>query len=107
MVKRLIRQSFHYVKGWLQEPDPDELTDAAAPFNNKYPWLRARFREVMRDEQCARRPSYLWGVLQGAALAKVLAVPRISVLEFGGAGGAGLLALERAAERAKELTGVR
>ena len=61
----------------------------------------------MRDEQCARRPSYPWGVLQGAALAKVLAVPRISVLEFGGAGGAGLLALERAAERAKELTGVR
>jgi hypothetical protein len=41
---------------------------------------------------------YTWGVIQGAALAKVLGLPRISVIEFGVAGGFGLLALETICE---------
>ena len=52
------------------------------PFDNTYPWLNYAFLEIMRDSRCAQRPQYIWGVLQGAALSKVLKIPRISVIEF-------------------------
>jgi hypothetical protein len=43
------------------------------------------------------RPNYGWGVLHAASVAAYLGVERISVVEFGVAGGNGLVALERAA----------
>jgi hypothetical protein len=43
------------------------------------------------------RPNYGWCVLHAASVARHLGLPRISVLEFGVAGGNGLLALEAAA----------
>ena len=52
------------------------------------------------------RRQYLWGVLVAARTARGLGVPRVSAIEFGVAGGNGLLALERAAAAASELTGV-
>ena len=52
------------------------------------------------------RPNYLWGTLCAASLARALGIPRISVIEFGVAGGNGLVALERAAEEAERLSGV-
>jgi hypothetical protein len=75
-------------------------------FDNSYPWLNHAFARVVRDTRCALRPQYAWGVLQGAALARVLGVPRVSVLEFGVAGGHGLLAMECAAVAARRMTGV-
>ncbi|MDR1575864.1 MAG: hypothetical protein LBS37_07655, partial [Treponema sp.] len=45
------------------------------------------------------RPNYFYCVWQGAVLAKRLGYKRISVIEFGVAGGNGLLALERHAEQ--------
>jgi hypothetical protein len=48
----------------------------------------------------------VWGVLQGASLAKILGLPRVSVFEFGVAGGAGLVNLERIAELVEQKTGV-
>jgi hypothetical protein len=53
------------------------------------------------------RPHYLWPVLQAAHSARALDIPAISALEFGVAGGNGLLDLERAASAATELTGTR
>jgi hypothetical protein len=53
------------------------------------------------------RPQYLWPVLQAAHSARALDIPVISALEFGVAGGNGLLALERAAAAATELSGTR
>ena len=44
-----------------------------------------------------RRHGYIWGMLQAAHLAEALGIPRISVVEFGVAGGNGLVALERIA----------
>src|SRR4030095_7945614 len=44
--------------------------------------------------------------LQAAHLARALGIPRISVIEFGVAGGSGLVALELAAEKAQEHLGV-
>jgi len=52
------------------------------------------------------RPQYLWPVLQGARIAKALGLDRVSALEFGVAGGNGLLALEAAATAADSLTGL-
>jgi hypothetical protein len=51
------------------------------------------------------RPQYLWPLLHAAHAARALGLPRISALEFGVAGGNGLLALERAAAAATELSG--
>jgi hypothetical protein len=52
------------------------------------------------------RPEYLWCTLQAARLAKALGCPDVWVIEFGVAGGNGLVALERAAEVAEELLDV-
>lgn len=51
------------------------------------------------------RSQYLWPLLHAAHVARALRLPAIAALEFGVAGGNGLLALERAAEVAGELSG--
>src|SRR5206468_3382400 len=45
------------------------------------------------------RSYYVWGVVNAAALAQALKIPRISVMELGVAGGSGLVALEDIAAR--------
>lgn len=52
------------------------------------------------------RPHYAYIVHQAADLARRLGLPRISVLEFGVAGGAGLLNLEAHAARVEKESGV-
>ena len=49
------------------------------------------------------RPQYLWSTLHAARLAAALGHQRVSVVEFGVAGGNGLLALEAAADIAESL----
>jgi hypothetical protein len=51
------------------------------------------------------RPQYLWPLLHAAHVARALGIPRIAALEFGVAGGNGLLAMERAAAAARDLSG--
>ena len=51
-------------------------------------------------------PAYAYGVYCAAQLASQLAVPRISALELGVAGGRGLLALERIATEVEDRFGV-
>lgn len=60
-----------------------------------YAELASRYWQVMSDPLCLTRPQYAWGVVQGVSLAQVLQVKRTSVIEFGVAGGSGLVALER------------
>ncbi|GAA0361351.1 hypothetical protein GCM10009530_08560 [Microbispora corallina] len=52
------------------------------------------------------RPHYAYGVQQAAELARRLGVGRISVIEFGVAGGAGLVEMSRQARLASAATGV-
>jgi hypothetical protein len=52
------------------------------------------------------RPHYGYIVYQAADLARRLNLPKISILEFGVAGGRGLLNLEHHAARVSEITGV-
>jgi hypothetical protein len=81
------------VPGSPGSPRP-QTSDVAVTF----PWCLA--------QGVQSRSQYLWGTLLAARVAKALGLPRISVLEFGVAGGNGLLALERAAAAAGELIGV-
>jgi|SRR6185312_2610664 len=53
------------------------------------------------------RPNYAYLVYQAALLARRLGEPRVSVVELGVAGGAGLLALESHAEEVERLLGVK
>jgi hypothetical protein len=53
------------------------------------------------------RPAYAYGVQQGAYLASRLGLPAISVIEFGVAGGRGLVALEEIARLASRAYGVK
>jgi hypothetical protein len=102
---------------WLDEENKDPSPqippaetpwyEQATPFDNGYLWLLGNFSKLMKDPICSRRPQYIWGVLQGAALAKVLGMLHISVIEFGVGGGAGLLTLERIAELCEEMVDIR
>lgn len=51
------------------------------------------------------RPQYLWPLIHAAHVGRALNLPKIAALEFGVAGGNGLLALESAAAAATELSG--
>lgn len=53
------------------------------------------------------RPHYAYGVQQAAELARRLGLERISVVEFGVAGGSGVVELNRLAAFAQRATGVR
>jgi len=106
----LIRSTLRALRSWLSEdekkPAPSLLQDLAH-FDNDYQAVNRSMNVLMRDPLCAKRPHYVWGVLVGAALGKALGYSRVSVIEFGVAGGAGLLALERAAELTEQLAGIK
>ena len=108
-IKGIIRSFVSGVRGWLDEA---ESAGDAPPriepieFDNSYKWLWTSMEILMRDPVASKRPHYVWGVLQGAALGKVLGHTRVSVMEIGVAGGAGLLAMERAAELCEPLVGI-
>jgi hypothetical protein len=57
-------------------------------------------------EQNQRRPHLAWGALQGVNLAKALGLSKVSLVEFGVAGGNGLTALEEIAQKLEETFGV-
>jgi hypothetical protein len=103
-MKQVIRTLLGEAKRWLtEEPAKPERP---IPFDNSYEWIGQAFRQILSDPLGNRYRPYTWGVLQGAALAKVLGHRRISVVEFGVAGGSGLLSLERVAELVEQNVGV-
>lgn len=103
-MKRLLKHVLMKTKRWLTE-EPAK-PDVPIPFDNSYEWIGQNFRHLLRDPVGGRYHSYAWGVLQGVSLAKVLGFPRVSVFEFGVAGGSGLVSLERVAELVEQKTGV-
>src|SRR4029453_5941455 len=82
-MKRLLRALVHRLRHWLQDASPTPQPAKPVPFDNSYDWLRASFVSLMKDPVCSRRPQYVWGALQGGAMAKVIGVPAITVLELG------------------------
>jgi hypothetical protein len=100
MLKRLLRGAIRRTKKWLEE----EAENAAIVEKPRYQWLNAQCLRLLEVDP--RRPNYVWGVVHGAGLAQVLGIPRISVIEFGVAGGNGLVALQDIATRVEEVFGV-
>lgn len=69
------------------------------------PTLTSAFYAWCMARGVRTRPQYLWPLLHAAHVARALGIPRIAALEFGVAGGNGLVAMERAAAEASELSG--
>jgi len=94
--------------GLLAEDGHKEMNnriDDPDSYEYAYIWLNDILIGSLAEEPLLR-PSYTWGVLHAAHLARALDIPRVSVIEFGVAGGNGLIALELAAERAEKFLGV-
>lgn len=105
--KFLITPTALRLKKWLQESDGGNLPSPEVEFDNTYEWIQYAFSELLCDPICAQKLTYCWGVLRGAALARVLSIGHISVIEFGVAMGAGLKSLERISEIVETKTEVK
>jgi hypothetical protein len=92
----------------VEEPDSSKLSEeeaaARSPFD--YAYVNLIHERIMARGGASLRANYLYGVLHAARLANVLGIRTISTIEFGVAGGRGLLALEKASEYAEEAFGV-
>jgi hypothetical protein len=104
-LKTTLKVALQRLKRWLDEEDALEIP--SVPFDNTWAWLSPSFQKLQRDPACAKKPAYIWGCLQGAALGKVLGMERVSVIEFGVGGGAGLLALQRIAASVETMVNIR
>jgi hypothetical protein len=68
--------------------------------------MNAVTSRLLFETQNRIRASHAWGILSAAHLAKALGIGRISLIEFGVAGGNGLVSMELAAERVEKILGV-
>lgn len=89
---RKLRQ--RYARANPPERQPPDLTSTTS----MYWWLN--------DDKGHARPEYLWGTLHAARVAKALGHGSVTTVEFGVAGGNGLLALESAAAASEKLLDV-
>jgi len=108
-IAKVIRRARDYVASLDAERDGqphDSNGGSVDQWTSAHLWLNGIFAELLQDRFAAQRPWYAWGVMQGARLAKALGLERVSVIEFGVAGGNGLVALERIAEKAGGMFGV-
>jgi hypothetical protein len=105
MVKNLIKKVGRKIITWLREDgNVKRESSEALPHEFSYKWLNhILFPQVLVD---GHRAHYLWGVMQGMNLARALGIRRVSVAEFGVAGGNGLVALEKVVERLEPYFGV-
>jgi hypothetical protein len=79
--------------GETEPPDPRDV-------NAAFEWCLATTPGPQR------RPHYLWSALRAARTARDLGLSRVTVAEFGVAGGNGLVALEAAADAAARVVGI-
>ena len=71
-------------------------------------WLNRLVERLFWENHGASiRPQYAWGAVFAAAQARALGYTEVSLIEFGVAGGRGLLALEDIADVVSSMTGVR
>lgn len=102
MFKRLLRAGIRKTRSWLREDEalqPDWLSGYA------YGRLNESLEELLREGPSVR-PHFAWGLLHAAFLAKTLGIRRISSIEFGVAGGNGLLSMEHLASAIGSRVGV-
>jgi hypothetical protein len=101
MLKKVLRAAARKARRWLEEDQPQREKTEISPEQTVYPLAVAWCSEILKHDP--ERPNYAWGVAHAAALARALQVPHISVIELGVAGGKGLVALEKIAQKAGEI----
>lgn len=84
-----LRKMVQNLRNWFQDPRDSRFA---------YPWLNSVFNALMRKGKGELRPHYTWGAIHGIHLAKAIGIDHVSLIEFGVAGGNGLIALEKVAE---------
>jgi hypothetical protein len=104
MLKRIVRKGVRVAKAWLSSDDDTRVSDDEA---FAYASINALHRQITREAPLIDRPGYLWGALHGACLAKRLEFGSASLIEFGVAGGNGLIALELIADRIERHLGMK
>ena len=103
-LKQAIRRKLRTIIAWANAPEPpsrDFSRDLSA-----YPMLNALVEDVAQTYGKTQRAYYTWGMAHAAYLAKNLGVSRITAIELGVAGGAGLIAMEHAAGEIEQALGV-
>jgi hypothetical protein len=112
-LKRVIGSAIRRARHYLAQMETEANAIQAGEQNQNadeaefaFQRLNPIFKRLTAEPDCSPRPYYVWGVLQGADLGKALGMERISVVEFGVAGGNGLVALERIAERVEQTVGI-
>jgi hypothetical protein len=105
--KKALKGLVKRIRTWMEKWEEEEREEFTRRRNFDqddfaYPRLNHLFTKLLR-EGGVLRPNYTWGVLQGANLAKALGICHISVIEFGVAGGNGLLSLESIAQKVEAL----
>jgi len=101
MLARLSRLA-RSTRGQLR--DRADLRAAREPSTTAYAEINALFLRIIRETGV--RPEYLWGSLHGAHLAKRLGIDAVSLVEFGVAGGNGLVELERVGRSLEDHLGI-
>ena len=102
MLKRVLRRGVQSTRRWLQE-------DGQIPAPPREPdWAYERLNQVFAElaTHPEHRAHVTWGMLYAAHLAKNLGIRRISAIEFGVAGGNGLLSMEAVSTAVGNLLGV-
>jgi hypothetical protein len=94
VVKKVVGPVVRRFEQWFAP----RLVPSVSDPRSSYVELNDVYRQVMSEGGSGLRSHFTWCVVQAAHLAKALGQAEISVIEFGVAGGNGLLALERAAE---------
>jgi hypothetical protein len=105
MIKKKLRAVAKRVWKWRQEDPKNGRYHYDDPNVFVYAELNALLTGILKEGGC--RPSYTWGVIHGAHLAKMIGIGHISAIEFGVASGNGLISLERTAEKVASALGVR
>jgi hypothetical protein len=114
MSKKLVKGSIkkavgvvRRIKTWADETNVEVDSINKTEEGLAYVWLNSLLEQMIGEGGRRNfRPNYVWGVHQGAHLAKSIGIGRISVIEFGVAGGNGLVALDHIAQKVEDLLGV-
>jgi hypothetical protein len=106
-VKALIRKLAYHARTWLRPDEQDAAQNERARFDKfAYGELNGQLLEIVHGTGGPARPNYTWAILQSAYLAKMLGLSRISAIEFGVAGGNGLVSLEHIAREVGKRWGI-
>jgi hypothetical protein len=104
VTKGLLWRARSYIRRLDEEVEQNHNDDDHHDY--AYPRLNSILIKLLSERRGVLRSNYTWGVLHGVYLAKTLGIKRVSVIEFGVAGGNGLLSLERTAEKIEEVLGI-